>query len=91
MVLDRYFKPIIKPLRQSRRARNDATNCPQHEWKEKKEKAGEEASETFERSATPRKSDDRSHDHIQPITFIRHTTPIALTIESLENIFKTTR
>jgi len=46
-------------------------------------------SETFERSATPRKP-DRSHDRVQPIT----STPrskIILTIESLDNVFETTK
>jgi len=60
------------------------------EEKEEEEVEGKKVSETFERSATPRKPDDRSHDRVQPIT----STPrskIVLTIESLDNVFETTK
>jgi len=56
---------------------------------EEEEEEGEKVSETFERSATSRKPDDRLHDRIQPIT----STPcskIVPTIESLDNVFETT-
>jgi len=35
--------------------------------KRRRRRRRERKSETFERSAIPRKSDDRSHDRIQPI------------------------
>ncbi|EGI65245.1 hypothetical protein G5I_06300 [Acromyrmex echinatior] len=70
----------------------DATSASKRERKDEeeqeKEKA-EEANETFERSTTLHKSNDRSHDRAQPIT----STPCAKivpTIESLENVFETT-
>ncbi|KYQ49727.1 hypothetical protein ALC60_11194 [Trachymyrmex zeteki] len=96
IALDRHFKPIIKPLRQivdspgmraiKRELRyDDAASAPKRERKEKEE----EASETFERSETLRKSDDRSHDHVQPITSTPCTT-IVPPIESFENVFETT-
>ena len=71
---------------------NNATSASKRERKEAKEEEeeeGEKASETFERSATPRKPDDRSHDRVQPIT----STPrskIVPTIESWDNVFETT-
>jgi len=74
MALNRHFEPIIKPLRliidnsdvhaikkQSRD--DDAAIAFKRKRKEEEEKEREEeeekASETFERSATPRKFDDR--------------------------------
>ena len=93
--MDRHFKLIIKSLQQivdslvhaiKRQSRdNDAASKSER----KEEEEGEKASETFERSVTPRKLDDRSHDCVQPIT----STPrikIVPTIESLDNIFETT-
>jgi len=71
MALDRHFKPIIKPLQHiidspvraiKRQSRDDnAASASKRERKEEeKEEEGEKASKMFERSATPRKSDDRS-------------------------------
>jgi len=59
------------------------------EEEEEEEEEGEKASESFERSATPRKSDDRSHDRVQPITSTPHSKIIP-TIESLDNVFERT-
>ena len=56
--------------------------------RERKEEE-EEASETFERSATPRKPDNRSHDRVQLITSTPRTK-IVPTIESLNNVLETT-
>ena len=57
------------------------------EEKKKEEEKREKASETFEHSATPCKSDDRSHDHVQPISSTARTM-IVPTIESLKNILE---
>jgi len=56
---------------------------------EEEEEEGEKVSETFERSATPRKPDDRSHDRVQPITSTPRSKFVP-TIESLDNVFETT-
>lgn len=59
MALNRHFKPIIKPLRQTvdslcvratkRQSHdNDAVSAPKRERKEEEEEKGEEAIETFE-------------------------------------------
>ena len=103
MALDRHFKPIIKPLRQivnspgvhaiKRQSRDDdaasASKRERKEEEEKEEEEGEKESETFERSAISDKSDDRSHDRVQPITSTPRTM-IVPTIESLDNVFETT-
>ena len=104
MALDRHFKPIIKSLQQivdspgvraiKRQSRDDgAASASKRERKEeeeeKEEEEGEKESETFERSAIPDKSDDRSHDRVQPITSTPRTI-IVPTIESLDNVFETT-
>ena len=68
IALDRHFKPIIKPLQQivdspvraiKRQSRDDdvASKRERKEEKEEEEEEGKKASETFERSATPRKPD----------------------------------
>ena len=99
IALDRHFKPLIEPLRffvdspsmraTKRESRNeDAASALKHERKEEEEQEEiEEASETFERS-TLHKSNDRSHDDVQPITSTPHAK-IVPTIESLENVFET--
>jgi len=56
---------------------------------EEEEEEGEKVSETFERSAIPRKPDDRLHDRVQPITSTL-CSKIVPTIESLDNVFETT-
>jgi len=101
IALDRHFKLIIKPLQQivdspgrtiKRQSRDDdvATKRERKEVKEEKEEVeGEKVSETFERSATPCKPDDRSHDRVQPITSIPRSKTVP-TIESLDNVFETT-
>ena len=95
--MDRHFKPIIKPLQQivdnpvraiKRQLRDDDAASKRERKEEEEEEEGEKASETFERSATPRKP-DRSHDRVQPITSTPHIK-IVPTIESLNNIFETT-
>ena len=95
--MDRHFKPIIKPLQQivdspvraiKRQLRDDDAASKRERKEEEEEEEGEKASETFERSATPRKP-DRSHDRVQPITSTPRTK-IVPTIESLNNIFETT-
>jgi len=106
IALDRHFKLIIKPLQQivdspvraiKRQSRDDVASKRERkeEKEEKEEKEGEKASETFERSAIPRKLDDRSHDRVQPMTSTPHskivpTTQSCPTIESLDNVFETT-
>ncbi|EGI66940.1 hypothetical protein G5I_04501 [Acromyrmex echinatior] len=92
---------LYKPLRQiidspgvcaiKRQSRDDnAASASKRERKkeeeEEKEEEAEKASEMFERSATPHKSDDRLHDHVQPITSTPRTM-IVSTIESLDNVF----
>ena len=103
IALDRHFKPLIEPLRlfvdnPSMRATKreshdeDATSASKRERKEEEEQEkeeAEEANETFERSTTLHKSNDRSHDRAQPITSTSRAK-IVLTIESLENVFETT-
>ncbi|EGI58129.1 hypothetical protein G5I_13786 [Acromyrmex echinatior] len=59
------------------------------EEEEKEEEEGEKESETFERSAIPDKSDDRSHDRVQPITSTPRTMIVPM-IELLDNVFETT-
>ena len=76
--MDRHFKPLIEPLRlfvdnpsmraTKRESRDeDATSASKRERKEKeeqeKEEKGEEANETFERSTTLHKSNDRTIAH----------------------------
>jgi len=73
IALDRYFKPIIKPLWQivhnsgvrvikRELYYNDAASVTKHEKKEEKqEEKDKEDNVTFELSATLRKFDDRSH------------------------------
>ena len=63
---------------------NDAASKSERkeEEEEEEEEKGEKASETFEHFATLRKSNDRSHDRVQSITFTSHTKIIP-TIESL--------
>jgi len=107
IILDRHFKLIIKPLQQivdspvraiKRQSRDDVASKrkrKEEKEEEEEEKEGEKASETFERSAIPRKLDDRSHDRVQPITStprskIVPTTQSCPTIESLDNVFETT-
>jgi len=96
--LDTHFKSIIKLLRQivdspgvRQSGDNDAASVPKRkrkvEEKKKEEEEREKASETFEHSATPCKSDDRSHDHVQPINSTARTM-IVPTIESLKNILE---
>ena len=101
IALNKYFKPLIEPLRffadrpgvrtTKRESRNEDTACAykrkRKEEEEQKEK--EEASETFERSTILHKSNDRSHEDVQPI-ISTPPTKIVPTIESLENVFKTT-
>jgi len=71
IALDRHFKPFIEPLRlfvdsagmraTERESRDkDATSAPKCDRKQKEEEKREEASETFEHFATPRKSIDRT-------------------------------
>ncbi|EGI66615.1 hypothetical protein G5I_04855 [Acromyrmex echinatior] len=69
-----------------------ATTASKRERKEEEEqeKEGEEANEMFERSTTLHKSNDRSHDHVQPITFTPRAKIIPM-IELLENVFGTTK
>ncbi|KYN44966.1 hypothetical protein ALC56_00618 [Trachymyrmex septentrionalis] len=101
IALNKRFKPLIEPLRlfvdspdvraTKRESRDeDAASAHKRERKEEEEQEErEEASETFERSMTLHKSNDRSHDDVQPII----STPrakIVPTIESLENVFETT-
>ena len=101
IALNRRFRPLIKPLRlfadssdvraTKRESRDeDAASAHKRERKEEEEQEErEKASETFERSTTLHKSNDRSHDDVQPIA----STPrakIVPTIESLENVFETT-
>ncbi|EGI66632.1 hypothetical protein G5I_04840 [Acromyrmex echinatior] len=90
MALDKHFKPIIKLLRQivdssgvraiKRQSRDDnaasASKCERKEEEEEEEGEGEKASETFERSTTPHKFDDQSHDCVQPITSIPYDNRI---------------
>jgi len=74
IALNRRFRPLIKPLRlfadssdvraTKRESRDeDAASAHKRERKEEEEQEErEEASETFERSTTLHKSNDRSHD-----------------------------
>jgi len=99
IAMDRYFKPLIEPLRlfadspdvrtTKRESRNeDTASVHKREKKEEEEQEErEEVSETFERSTTLHKSNDRSHDDVQPITFTPHVKIVP--IESLENVFET--
>ncbi|EGI68978.1 hypothetical protein G5I_02307 [Acromyrmex echinatior] len=70
-----------------RQSRDDdtasASKCEKKEKEEEEE--GEKASNMFEHSAIPHKSDDRSHDYVQPISH----SAIVPTIESLDNVFET--
>ena len=99
--LDRHFKPLIELLRlfvdspdvraTTRESCDEhATSAHKRGRKEEEEQdEREKASETFERSTTLHKSNDRSHYDVQPIA----STPrakIVPTIESLENVFETT-
>ncbi|EGI66420.1 hypothetical protein G5I_05055 [Acromyrmex echinatior] len=81
MPLDRHFKPY-QTASAFKRERKE-------EEEEKEEEEREKESETFERSAIPHKSDDRSHDRVQPIISTPRTM-IVPTIESLDNVFETT-
>ncbi|KYN27934.1 hypothetical protein ALC57_02654 [Trachymyrmex cornetzi] len=74
MALNKHFKPLIESLRlfvdnpgkraTKRESRDeDAASALKRVKKKEEEKEEEEASGTFERFATPRKFDDRSHDH----------------------------
>jgi len=68
---------------------DDVASKRERKEEEEEEEEEEKVSETFERSATPHKPDDRSHDRVQLIT----STPrskIVPTIESLDNVFETT-
>jgi len=91
MALNRHFKPIIKPLWQiinslvdaiKKQSRDDdAASASKRERKEEEEEEErEKASETFERS--PRKSDDRLHDYVQPIII---STPRKTIVPMIEN------
>jgi len=69
----------------SKRERNEEKKEEkEEEEEEEEEKKEEKASERF---ATPRKSDERSYDRVQPITSIPRTM-IVPTIESLEKVFE---
>ncbi|KYN17531.1 hypothetical protein ALC57_10180, partial [Trachymyrmex cornetzi] len=69
IALDRHFKPLIELLRlfvdnpgkraTKRELRDEDSALKRVKEEKEKEKEGEEASETFERFATPRKFDDR--------------------------------
>ena len=74
-----------------RQSRDDdvASKRERKEEKEEEEEEGEKVSETFERSVTPRKPDDRLHDRVQPITSTSRSKIIP-TIEALDNVFETT-
>ena len=56
---------------------------------EEEQEEREEMSETFERSTTLHKFNDRAHDNVQLINSTSRTK-IVSTIESLENVFETT-
>jgi len=99
MALDRYFKPIIKPLQQivdspvraiKRQSRdNNVASASKRERKEEEEEEEEEKEEKARRSSVPRSRVNRSHDRVQPITSIlRSKIP---TIESLNNVFERSR
>jgi len=78
----------VRAIKRQLRDDDVASKRERKEEKEEEEEEGEKVSETFERSATPCKPDDRSHDRVQPIT----STPrskIVPTIESLD-VFETT-
>ncbi|KYN42549.1 hypothetical protein ALC56_03008 [Trachymyrmex septentrionalis] len=69
----------------------DAASAHKHERKEEEkeeQEEREEARETFDRYMTLHKSNDRSHNNVQPVTSTPRTK-IVPTIESLENVFKT--
>ena len=69
---------------------NDAAFASKREKKDEEEEGeeeGEKTSETFERSATPRKFDNRLHNRVQPTTSTLCT--MIIPIESLENVFET--
>jgi len=78
IALDRHFKPLIEPLRlfvdspgvratKRESLDEDAASVSKHEKKKEQEQEEEEkASEMFEHSATPNKSDDRLHDRVPP-------------------------
>jgi len=96
MALNRYFKPIIKLLRQIVDSPVRAINSPVRQSRDDDERLSPSVREKKRRrrerkrarhSATMRKSDDRSHDRVQPITSTPRTT-IVPTIESLEEFFR---
>ena len=62
------FRPVC--ILSKRESRNDDAGSASKCERKKEEEEKEEANETFERSVTQRKSDDRSHDREQSITSI---------------------
>ena len=74
--MDRHFKSLIEPLRlfadspgvlATKRESRDEDTASAHKRERKEEEEQEErekASETFERSTTLHKSNDRSHDDV---------------------------
>jgi len=80
----------VRTIKRQSRDDDVATKRERKEEKEEKEEVeGGKVSETFERSVTPCKPDDRSHDRVQPITSTPRNKTVP-TIESLDNVFETT-